>query len=328
MPMSCTSHSREGMFFAGLLCVFALTLCAGAAVLRAQSTLPPDGQSLPASVPTQATMPVSAPVDAPAPAPTLTSSPAPAGINAAPAADSSSSSPGLKADSSGSAHGRNAQRNASQGFSLWDRTLLDAGQHGGGIRASRSSATGGLPGTPRTGLGSWGAESGPVRVDPSLWGGKSGDLESLFQGASGTNAPCFGHSRGSGGVGPGMNGAHGSVPGDLKLNQLTKGDLGMYLKSSVGSFHLSYRDALGARSNGMGGGVGQGSAGASFNSSIFGNGMFNLSANSMLGSGSTAGSSRGGFSSGSMGGQGHGGPSNPSGTEKHPTASVSLHLHF
>jgi hypothetical protein len=48
----------------------------------------------------------------------------------------------------------------------------------------------------------------------------------------------------------------------------------------------------------------------------------------MLGSGSTAGSSRGGFSSGSMSGRGHGGPSNPGGTEKHPTASVSLHLHF
>jgi hypothetical protein len=125
-----------------------------------------------------------------------------------------------------------------------------------------------------------------------------------------------------------MNGAHGSMPGDLKLNQLTRGDLGMSLKSSMGSFRLSYRDALGARSNGMGGVVGQGTAGASFNSSTFGNGLFNLSANSMRGSGSMAGSSRGGFSSRSMGGQGHGGPSNPSGIEKHPTASVSLHLRF
>lgn len=102
----------------------------------------------------------------------------------------------------------------------------------------------------------------------------------------------------------------------------------MYLKSSVGSFRISYRDAFGARSNGMGGGVGQGSAGASFNSSTFGNGMFNLSATSTLGSGSMAGSSRGGFSSGSMSGSGHGGPSNPSGTGKQPAASVSLHLHF
>ena len=102
----------------------------------------------------------------------------------------------------------------------------------------------------------------------------------------------------------------------------------MYLKSSVGSFRLSYRDALGTRSNGLGGGVGQGSTGAFFNSSTFGYGMFNLSATSMRGSGSMAGSSRGGFSSGSMGGAGHGGPSNPGGTGKHPAASVSLHLHF
>jgi hypothetical protein len=306
IPVSFASPSRERISFDGQLCVFALTLCAGAAVLRAQGTLLPDSPYPPA--------PVSVTVPAPTPALALTPSPMSANLDAAPAADASSSSPGLKHDSSGSAHGRNAQRNASQGFSLWDRTLLDAGQHGGGARASRSSTPGGQPGSPRTGLGSWGAESG--------------DLESLFQGASGTNGPSFGHSRGSGGVGPGMNGAHGSAPGDLKLDQLTRGDLGMYLKSSGGSFRLSYRDALGARSNGMGGGVGQGSAGASFNSSTFGNGMFNLSANSMRGSGSMAGSSRGGFSSGSMGGQGHGGPSNPSGIEKHPTASVSLHLHF
>jgi hypothetical protein len=112
-----------------------------------------------------------------------------------------------------------------------------------------------------------------------------------------------------------MNGAHGSAPGDLKLDQLTRGNLGMYLKSSVGSFRLSYRDSLVPKNNGLGGGVGQGSAGVSFNSSTFGNGMFNLSATSMLGSGSAAGSSRGG-------------PSNPSGTGKQPSASVSLHLHF
>jgi hypothetical protein len=129
-------------------------------------------------------------------------------------------------------------------------------------------------------------------------------------------------------MGAGMNGAHGSVPRDLTLDQLTRSNLGMYLKSSMGNFRLSYRDTLGTRSNGLGGGVGQGSVGATFNSSTFGNGMFNLSATSTLGSGSTAGSSRGGFSAGATTGPGHGGPANPGGTEKHPTASVSLHLHF
>jgi hypothetical protein len=313
IPVSFASPSRERMSFAGLLCVFVLTLCAGTAVLRAQGTLLPDSPYPPAPVPVT--------VPAPTPALALTPSPVPANLDAAPAADASTSSPGLKHDISGSAHGRNAQRNASQGFSLWDHTLLDAGQHGGGARVSRSSALGEQSGSSRASHGSWGAESGPVRADPSLWGGEPDDLESLFQGA---NAPSFGHSRGFGGVGPGMNGAHGSMPGDLKLDQLTRGDRGMYLKSSMGNFRFSYRDALSARSNGMGGGVGQGSAGASFNSSTFGNGMFTT----MLGSGSTAGSSRGGFSSGSMSGRGHGGPSNPGGTEKHPTASVSLHLHF
>ena len=315
MPMSCTSHSRERMSIAGLMCVLALTLYAGAAVLRAQDTLPSESQ-YPAA-------PVPAPAAAPALA--LTPPPAPAGINAAPAADSSPSNPGLKADSSGSLHGRSASRNASQGFSLWDRTLLDAIQHGSGARASRSSTPGGESGSPRTGLGSWGAESGSVRTGPNPWGGEPDDLESLFRG---TNSRGFGPGRGSGGMGAGMNGAHGSVPRDLTLDQLTRSNLGMYLKSSMGNFRLSYRDTLGTRSNGLGGGVGQGSVGATFNSSTFGNGMFNLSATSTLGSGSTAGSSRGGFSAGATTGPGHGGPANPGGTEKHPTASVSLHLHF
>jgi hypothetical protein len=38
MPMSCTSHSREGMFFAGLLCVYAL--CWGSRFARAEHFAP------------------------------------------------------------------------------------------------------------------------------------------------------------------------------------------------------------------------------------------------------------------------------------------------
>lgn len=228
IPTSFASHSREHMSFAGQLCVFVLALCAGAAVLHAQDTSLPDSPS--AHVPVQATVPATMPVDAPTPAPTLkpAPSPVPANLDAAPAADSSPSSPGLKHDPSGSAHGHNAQRNASQGFSLWDRTPFDAAQHSGGGHSSRSSALGGEPGSPRTGLGSWGAESGSVRAGPNPWGGEPDDLESLFRG---TNAPSFGRNRGSGGAGSVMNGAHGSAPGDLKLDQLTRGNLGMYLKS-------------------------------------------------------------------------------------------------
>ena len=311
IPMSFASRSRGRMSFAGKLCVFVLALCAGSAVLRAQDTLLPDSPSPPAPVHVQSTAPVTAPVDAPTPTPTLTPAPATSGLGPAPNANSSPSSPSINHDPSGSAHGHNAQRKASQGFSLWDRTLFDASQHGSGGRSSHSYAMGGEPAFTRAGL--------------NPWGGEPDDLESLFQR---TNTSSFDPGRGSGGAGSGMNGAHGSAPGDLKLDQLTRGNLGMYLKSSVGSFRLSYQDAFGARSNGLGGGVGQGSAGASFNSSTFGNGMFNFSATTMLGSGSTGGSSRGGFSAGSMNGQGHGGPSNPSGAQKQPTASVSLHLHF
>ena len=285
LPVSFASHSRKRLPHAGLLCVFALTLCAGAAVLRAQDTLPPDSQYPSAPVPAPAAAP------APALALTPTPAPAPADVDAAPAAASSPSSPGLKAGSSGSAHGRGAPRNAGQGLSFWDSTPADAIHQGGGARTSRSSTPGGQP----------------------------DDLESLFQG---TNGPSSGHRRGFGGVGPGMNGAHGSAPGDLKLNQLSRGDLGMYLRSSVGSFRLTYRDALGARSNGMGGGVGQGSAGVSFNSSTFGNGMFNFSASTMMGSGPGSGSMR------PMGGAGLGSSSAPGGAAAHPAASVSLHLHF
>jgi hypothetical protein len=303
IPMSCTSHSRERMSFAGLVCIFVLALCAGGAVLRAQDTVLPDSPypsaPIPASVPT------------PAPVHTFTLTPVPTTTNAAPAENLSHSNPSLKHDSSGSDHGRGAPRNNSQGFSLWDRTPLDAAQHSGGARGSRSSALGGKSGSSRIGLASWGAESGSVRTDLIPWGGEPVDLESLFRG---TSASSFGHGR-------------GSAPGDLRLNQLTRGDLRMYLKSSAGSFRLSYQDAYRARSNGLGGGVGQGSAGASFYSPTFGNGIFNLSTTSMRGSGSPAVSSRGGFS-GSMSGSGHGGPSNPGGTEKHPAASVSLHLHF
>jgi hypothetical protein len=119
-----------------------------------------------------------------------------------------------------------------------------------------------------------------------------------------------------------MNGAHGSAPGELKLDQLTRSDLGMYLKSSMGNSRFSYQDTFGVRRNGLGGGVGQGAAGATYNSSTFGNGMFNFSASTMLGSGPGSGSMR------PMGGAGLGSPSAAGGAAAHPTASVSLHLHF
>jgi hypothetical protein len=119
-----------------------------------------------------------------------------------------------------------------------------------------------------------------------------------------------------------MNGVRVPAPGALKLDQLTRADLGMNIKSSMGNFSFIYQDALGVRRNNMGGGVGQGAFGATFNSSTFGNGMFKLSASTMLGSGPGSGSMR------PMSGSGLGSSSASGGTAAHPAASVSLHLHF
>jgi len=298
MPMSFAPYSCERLSFAGLLCVFAVTLCAG--ILRAQDALPPDSPSPPAP----------APESVPAPALTPSPTPAPANLDAAPPANSSPSIPGLKPAYSSLDHGPRAPRNTGPGFSFWESSPFDA-IHQGGARSSRSSTPGDNPGSPRPGHGSWGSESGSQGF--------------IFQGTSG---PSFGPGQGFGGAVPGMNGARGPAPGALKLDQLTRADLGIYMKSSMGNFRFTYQDALGARRNNLGGGVGQGSAGATFNSSTFGNGIFNLSATSTLGSGSMSGSSRGGFSVGPTSGAGRGSPATPGSTEKHPAASVSLHLHF
>jgi hypothetical protein len=103
---------------------------------------------------------------------------------------------------------------------------------------------------------------------------------------------------------------------------MTRGNPGMNLGSPANNFQASFKDIFGAnRSNGLSGGAGQGSIGATYNSS-FGNGMFKLSATTMLGSGPGSGSMR------PMGGAGLGGPPAVGGAAAHPTAQVSLHLHF
>lgn len=283
VPMSSASHSCKP--FTGLMCVFMLALSAGC-VSRAQSALPSGGSY------------ASAPVPAPRPSP--------AAIKAAPAADSSPF-PGLNHDSSGSAHGRTAPHAAVRGFSLWDRTLLEATQPGEGIGSGRFFLYGGLLGSPRTGLHPWGDEPN--------------DLESLFRGARGTSPSTFGRGQGSGGLGAGRNGA---APGNFKFNQLTRGNPGMYMKSPVDSFFAYDHNALGTRSNGLGVAAGQGSFRATYNSSTFGNGMFNFTATTMVGSGPAPGSMRVGSGSGA----GIGGPSGTASSGAHPTASLSLRLHF
>jgi len=116
-------------------------------------------------------------------------------------------------------------------------------------------------------------------------------------------------------MGPGTN---GFAPGGFQFNQLNRGDLGVYLKSPADSFRVAYQDAFGTRSNGLGVAAGQGSVRATFNSSAFGNGMFNFSATSMVGSGPMAGSMRSLSAS----------PSAPAATGARPTTSLSLKLSF
>ena len=235
----------------------------------------------------------SAPLPASAFAPVPAAAPATVAIDAVSTAGSSPSRPGLNPGSSGSVPGRTAPRDSSQGFSLWDGTFLDAIQHAGGTRSGRFSSPGGQP----------------------------VDFKSLFQGI---NSPGFGRGLGSGGLGPGTN---GFAPGGLQFNQLNRGDLGVYLKSPADSFRVAYQDAFGTRSNGLGVFAGQGSVRATFNSSAFGNGMFNFSATSMVGSGPMAGSMHS-LSGGSMSGAGLASPSAPTGTGARPTTSLSLKLSF
>lgn len=96
------------------------------------------------------------------------------------------------------------------------------------------------------------------------------------------------------------------------------------MKSPADSFFAYDHNALGTRSNGLGVAAGQGSFRATYNSSTFGNGMFNFTATTLVGSGPAPGSMRVGSGSGA-------GIASPSGTASsgaHPTASVSLRLHF
>lgn len=306
MPVSCASRSCKCKRFAGPICVLILAFSACAGDSRAQNAEPSDSLYPSAPVPASAL----------AAAPASVAAPSPAVSDMVSTGDASPSNRKMNHSQSGSSHSLAAQRDSSSGFSIEYRALLDAFQRGGQSRSNRFSGIGDEPGSPEASL------------RPK--GGEPDDLESLFQG---TNARSRG--LGDGGLGQGMNGAHGYAPVDLKLNQLMQGNLGMYLKSSVVSFRVSYQDSLsarnnglGARSNGMGSGAGMGSANATFNSPTFGNGMFNFTASTMLGSGPSAGAPRGGFSSGPMRGPGAGNQFDPNGGQKHSGASVALHLSF
>jgi hypothetical protein len=277
------------------ICFFILALFASAGISRAQDSLFSGSQYLPAQQ--------SASPSAPAPVPTVS--------DAASKTDASGLRQPRHQDYSGSVHGRDTKHSDNNGFSITECLFCNDFKPGAGTRSNHFSNH----------------FSNPA--------GDQDDLDSLFQGPSGFNSD---RSLGSGGMGvgrvnagsmgAGMYGAHRTSSGDLKVDQLPRSDLGMYFKSSLGKFGGAYRDSLlGTKSNNLGGGMGQGSPRATFNSSSFANGIFNFSAAGTLGSGSMAGSTHGGFSANSMSGNRFGGQFGP-GSDKRPATSVSLHLSF
>jgi hypothetical protein len=164
--------------------------------------------------------------------------------------------------------------NQNSSTNAWTRLLVDAFQMG--MRSSRFSGSGG-PGGGAPGGGSFNAGS-------------------LFEMGS----------RFSQDLGAGKTGAVGTALGVLpKLNQKMNSGLDLPVGSSKGKFDFSYRDQLGSGSNPMGGGIGRGSAQASYNSNMnLKHDMLHFSAAAMFGGGE--GGSGGGPGGGSGGGFGGG----------------------
>jgi hypothetical protein len=144
----------------------------------------------------------------------------------------------------------------------------------------------------------------------SATGGHLTDTASLFQPSGTPNAL-------SGLRGAGINGP--PLLSMQKLNQLNSQQMNLRFNSSAGSFRFTYREVFGARANSVGGGVGQGTAAATFSSTNFGGSLFNFSAAALMGA-PAPGSVTGGFQNSPTVFTG--------GTQKHPAPTVALRLTF
>jgi hypothetical protein len=185
---------------------------------------------------------------------------------------------------SGFRHDKSSFSNNSAGSAEWNPFVNDAYQMG--MRSSRFG---------RGGIG-----------------GHPANLESLFQMSSKLSQDL------DKGFGAGNSGAWGSALGVLpKLNQLERNGLKLPVDSPFGKFQFSYRDQLGQGANALGG-IGRGSAQATFNSTGLKDDMLHFSATAMyggagsgmggssFGSGGATGAGSGMFSAGSMNGAGIG----------------------
>jgi len=198
-------------------------------------------------------------------------------------------------------------------FSLWDRSPLDAVARQERILSGQPGNSDDLTGVP----------NGFSDLNPgnSGLGVGSQDMEVVALRAGGR--------MGRGGMGGEMGAGRGYAPGQVNLNQLTRGSAGMSVSSSAGKFSLTYQDGYNARA--LGSGMGPGSTHATFTSTQFADGLFDFSSSFNFGSGTSLISTHSGFSAGVLHGSGVGasaaGPGIGTGA-KRPTSSVSLKLSF
>jgi hypothetical protein len=104
----------------------------------------------------------------------------------------------------------------------------------------------------------------------------------------------------------------------LHMDQLQRQGMNLRLNSAYGSFKMSYREVFQAHANGLGGGVGQASAAATYTTPRFG-AMMDFSAAAMMGTGSINSFMGGGFGTNAIGGYA---PGHKQGTA--PTVAIKL----
>ena len=175
-----------------------------------------------------------------------------------PSTDNFGQNPQLPEEHSESGFGSRNGGTRGNAASPWDRTVADAYQMG--IRSAR------------------------------FGGGTPEDLESLFEMASKMSGDLS--------KDVGSNSAMGKALSVLpKLNQIERNGLKLPVSSSHGMFQFGYHDQFGLNGNAMGGGIGRGSAQATYSTSGLKDDMLHFSASAMFGGmGAGMGSGMGGSS--------------------------------
>jgi hypothetical protein len=98
-----------------------------------------------------------------------------------------------------------------------------------------------------------------------------------------------------------------SLIASLKFNQLQRQGMNLNMNFAYGSFRMQYREIFSGRPNGLGGGVGQASAAATYTTPRFGaNNMWDFSAAALMGAGSINTLLGSGFGNSAIGGNGPG----------------------